>query len=415
MHLGYTMSRRSQSGKTLVSDSVRRIYLREKHAVELFAGGGGFSCGMKCAGVSIIEAVERDPHAATTFRANHPDVNMIQEDVRDVSPKDMLRRLKTRPGELFALVAGLPCQGFSESNRRTRTTSNPQNQLYKEFFRFLDVLLPRWFVIENVSGMRTLASSKCIKAIERLARNCGYEVGWSLLNAADYGVPQVRRRIFIVGNRIRQPIDFPKATHGVRLLPYVTVRHAIGDLPIIRCGASDRERDYRPVLKLTHYQERMRQNTNGSVSNNAVTASSDLILSRYAAIQPGQNWQVIPRRLMNNYGDVTRCHTGIYYRLRWDEPSKVIGNFRKNMLIHPAQNRGLSVREAARLQSFPDDYKFYGSIGFQQQQVGDAVPPLLAQVVTERIVQADNEWCAAQARKLCVAKRVRSNGRSKMR
>lgn len=116
-------------------------------------------------------------------------------------------------------------------------------------------------------------------------------------------------------------------------------------------------------------------------SNNLVTKSSPEIIKRYRYVPQGGNWQNIPENLMNNYKDTTRCHTGIYHRLKEDEPSVVLGNFRKNMLIHPQQDRGLSVREAARLQSFPDWYEFVGSIGFQQQQVGNAVPPLLAKAV----------------------------------
>ena len=124
-----------------------------------------------------------------------------------------------------------------------------------------------------------------------------------------------------------------------------------------------------------------------SFRGNLVTRNSEKVLARYAWIKPGQNWEAIPDDLMDNYHDATRCHTGIYYRLRADQPSKVIGNFRKNMLIHPSQNRGLSIREAARLQSFPDRYRFLGSIGFQQQQVADAVPPLLAEGVARTLLE----------------------------
>jgi DNA (cytosine-5)-methyltransferase 1 len=121
-------------------------------------------------------------------------------------------------------------------------------------------------------------------------------------------------------------------------------------------------------------------------SNNLVTGNAPHIIERYKHIPAGGNWEDIPKRLMSNYTDVQRCHTGIYRRLRHDEPSVVIGNFRKNMLIHPNKHRGLSVREAARLQSFPDSFRFHGSIGFQQQQVGNAVPPLLAKAVFRQIL-----------------------------
>jgi DNA (cytosine-5)-methyltransferase 1 len=124
----------------------------------------------------------------------------------------------------------------------------------------------------------------------------------------------------------------------------------------------------------------------GEVQGNLVTRSSGIIIRRYRHIGAGKNWEAIPPDLMDNYEDASRCHTGIYHRLEWDEPAKVIGNFRKNMLIHPQQHRGLSVREAARLQSFPDNYEFLGSIGYQQQQVADAVPPLLAEAVARCIL-----------------------------
>jgi DNA (cytosine-5)-methyltransferase 1 len=135
----------------------------------------------------------------------------------------------------------------------------------------------------------------------------------------------------------------------------------------------------------------MRAEVNGStkVQGNLVTGSAEKILERYEHIRAGQNWEAIPEDLMDNYEDTSRCHTGIYHRLEWNEPAKVIGNFRKNMLIHPRQHRGLSVREAARLQSFPDHYIFLGSIGFQQQQVADAVPPLLAEAVARTVTVRD--------------------------
>lgn len=152
--------------------------------------------------------------------------------------------------------------------------------------------------------------------------------------------------------------------------------------------------DYVPYRKnLTHatdYQRLMRLRVKGRrlVQGNLVTVNADYILERYKYIPGGGNWQSIPGSLMRNYSDRDRCHTGIYHRLRCNQPAKVIGNFRKNMLIHPRHNRGISVREAARLQSFPDDYVFLGSIGFQQQQVADAVPPLLAQVVANSILRS---------------------------
>lgn len=361
-------------------------------AIDLFAGGGGMSLGFEKAGFHIVQAVESDSRAAATYSHNNSGVDLIGRDVRRVNPRVCLQRLGLRPGDVTVLVGGIPCQGFSESNRRTRNAKNPNNHLYKRFLRFLDVMRPAWFVIENVAGLRTMERGLILNCIIRQAEALGYEVQWQELNAADFGVPQVRRRIFVVGNRIGSTIPFPEATHGPKRKPHVTVRKALTDLPKLKNGASLDQMPYTKYGRsLTKYQHKMRASMNGTgqVQGNLVTRSADVIIKRYRHIRAGRNWADIPADLMQNYADSSRCHTGIYHRLEWDKPSKVIGNFRKNMLIHPQQHRGLSVREAARLQSFPDDYKFLNSIGFQQQQVADAVPPLLAEAVARSLLRED--------------------------
>lgn len=362
-------------------------------AIDLFSGAGGLSVGFKNAGFRIVQAVERDLHCAKTYQHNNPETDLIKDDAQNLRPLECLGKLGLRPGDLNVLIAGPPCQGFSESNRRTRTIENPRNHLYKQFINFLGAIQPAWFVLENVAGLRTLSRGQILLQIIQYCKELGYEVDWRELNAADFGVPQFRRRIFIVGNRLNLPVRFPNPTHGPNLLPYLTVRQAIGDLPKLENGAST---DYLPYRKngrnLTQYQQMMRAASDGSylVQSNLVSSNHEKILLRYQHIHPGQNWEAIPKYLLDNYKDYSRCHTGIYHRLQWGKPSKVIGNFRKNMLIHPEEDRGLSVREAARLQSFPDDYIFLGSIGFQQQQVADAVPPLLAEAIAQCILGSRN-------------------------
>ena len=163
------------------------------------------------------------------------------------------------------------------------------------------------------------------------------------------------------------------------------MRDAIADLPELVNGASVSWMPYKDSGG-SEYSRFLRRRLKLS-SNHLVSNNSDTILRRYKYVPQGGNWQDIPNRLMRNYSDRSRCHTGIYRRLYYDLPSVVIGNYRKNMLIHPEQDRGLSVREAARIQSFPDWYEFQGSIGFQQQQVGNAVPPLLAKAVFQAILK----------------------------
>jgi DNA (cytosine-5)-methyltransferase 1 len=368
------------------------ISLRPPHyVVDLFSGAGGLSQGFKEAGFQIVQAIEGNAHAASTYTHNHTGTDVIQSDIRKLDPLECLERIGFRPQDVYAIIGGPPCQGFSESNRLTRTLENPKNHLYKQFFRFVRRVRPAWFVMENVAGLRTLAQGCALRRIVSCARRLGYSVEWMQLNAAEYGLPQNRRRLFIIGNRIGAEISTPVPTHGPDALPFLTVHDAIADLPALKAGAGQDYVPYRRRLtKATSYQKLMRVRVKGHrfVQGNLVTVNADYILRRYEYIRCGGNWQSIPKSLMRNYSDRERCHTGIYHRLSWNQPAKVIGNFRKNMLIHPRQNRGISVREAARLQSFPDNYLFLGSIGFQQQQVADAVPPLLARVVANTVLRA---------------------------
>ena len=362
-------------------------------AIDLFSGAGGMSQGFKQAGFQIVQAIECNNHATQTYQENHSETDLLESPIENLNPENCMSRLGVRPGDLTLLIGGPPCQGFSESNRRTRNVSNPKNYLYKEFIRFLGALQPAWFVMENVAGLKTLDRGSILDRIMTECRSMGYVVESYLLNAADYGVPQLRRRLFIVGNRLGLSIPQPEPTHGQGKRPWITVRQAIADLPSLTNGAgldclvypSLNQRFFR--TRLRHYQSQMRAGMNRTtkIQGNLVTNSAQKIIDRYKHIKSGQNWEAIPDDLMDNYEDTNRCHTGIYHRLEWDKPAKVIGNFRKNMLIHPREHRGLSVREAARLQSFPDDYVFLGSIGFQQQQVADAVPPLLAEAAAKLI------------------------------
>jgi DNA (cytosine-5)-methyltransferase 1 len=214
----------------------------------------------------------------------------------------------------------------------------------------------------------------------------GYTTTWWVLNAADFGVPQRRSRLFVIGSRCGEVPTKPRRKFSDSR--HVSVEKAIGDLPDLENGAATDRLPYKKCPR-SAYAQAMRGALR-ECGNHLVTQSAPGIIRRYATVPPGGNWADIPATLMRNYADRTRCHTGIYHRLRLDAPSVVIGNFRKNMLIHPTQDRGLSVREAARLQSFPDWYEFKGSIGFQQQQVGNAVPPLLAEAVFSAVAPASS-------------------------
>lgn len=344
--------------------------------IDLFSGAGGMSLGARMVGIDVQQVVEVDQHAVQTYLANHkPKEGVFADDVRKFQPN----RISGRKNNPVVVFGGPPCQGFSTSNQRTRSKENTNNWLYEEFIRVVNTIRPEWVVFENVKGILETESGFFAEDIIKKLEKIGYTTYSKLLDATSFGVPQRRSRFFVIGILGKGEFIFPKPSHK----KIITVKQAINDLPDLENGASDCYLEYSKQAR-SSYAKNMRNGSSGC-HNHLVTRNNGLVLKRYQHIPQGGNWESIPEKLMENYADKTRCHTGIYRRLRSDEPSVVIGNFRKNMLIHPTQNRGLSVREAARLQSFPDDFKFVGSIGFQQQQVGNAVPPLLAKAIFSAI------------------------------
>ena len=335
------------------------------------------SLGALSAGIEIQRAVEIDPHAAATYAHNHPRIRLNRCDIRDLQEIDFEKgRNQT------IIFGGPPCKGFSTSNQRTRNRDNPTNHLYKEFLRIVRRVVPDWVVFENVKGILETEDRMFLDIILHSLTSYGYSVNWGVLNAADFGVPQNRSRLFIIGSRHGVRIELPLPTTKRK----ITVGEAIADLPRLPNGASTCQMPYR-FSEVSQYSKKMRGQLR-ECCNHLVTRSADYVLERYKYVPPGGNWEDIPVRLLQQYANRNGCHTGIYHRLDPRKPSRVIGNYRKDLVIHPRQNRGLSVREAARLQSFPDSFQFRGSIGFQQEQVGNAVPPLLAKAVFDVIANA---------------------------
>lgn len=342
----------------------------------MFAGAGGMSLGARMAGVATKVAVEIHHAAFDTYRHNHPDCTVLQMGV------EYLQNLAMPfPTDDLIVFRGPPCQGFSTANQRTRSTENKKNWLFRAFIAFVKRIKPAWVIFENVKGILETEKGLFAKRIRKDLEHLGYRCEQGLLNAADFGVPQSRSRFFIIG---RLEADSPLLPYGSEA--HVSVNDALHDLPVLSNGAG---KDVLPYAKTTatEYARRMRGDL-AECTGHLVSRNAASIVDRYPFIPQGGNWADIPAEMMANYKDRTRCHTGIYHRLDPDKPSVVIGNFRKNMLIHPYEHRGLSVREAARLQSFPDGFVFKGSIGLQQQQVGNAVPPLLAEAVFRTVVTA---------------------------
>lgn len=353
---------------------------RNFDAVDIFSGAGGLSLGAERAGITISLAIEKDANASATFIHNHPLAKVICDDIGEIDPK---KHIGKNP---FIIFGGPPCQGFSTSNTKTRSLDNKNNYLFREFLRFVKELQPTWFLFENVEGITTFDNGNTVKEIKRLFGELGYTTKEAVLYASDYGVPQHRNRFFMVGNRGNIEFEFPAKFDYT-----VSVDEALSDLPSLKNGDSFEELPYKkPLEQASVYAQQMRQNSTDA-KQNFVSKNKDYVIERYKYIGQGQNWKAVPDELMANYSNKQNCHSGIYKRLDPSVPSVVISNYRKNMLIHPFEDRGLSVREAARLQSFPDDFVFKGPLMHIQQQIGNAVPPLLAKAIFDQIVNLHNE------------------------
>lgn len=355
-----------------------------RYGIDIFSGAGGLSLGAEMAGIRIDTAIEINPYAAKTFQRNHKGTKVLQGDIQKIDPKALHGNGKS----VFVIMGGPPCQGFSMSNTRTRNMKNEKNFLFLEFVRFVQEIRPEWFVLENVWGITNINEGKTQLMIEDCFRSIeGYDnITSSVLLASDYGVPQNRNRFFMVGNRLGIDFKFPE-----RHTAKVTVDEAISDLPSLQNGEMLEEATYTLSLEEASKYEQLMRKGSDKARQNYVSRNNDLVIERYKYIGQGQNWRAIPDSLMLNYADKGRCHSGIYKRLKADQPSVVISNYRKSMLIHPYEDRGISVREAARLQSFPDTFIFEGPLMHIQQQIGNAVPPLLAKAVFQQIIEQTKE------------------------
>lgn len=379
------------------------------NVVDLFSGPGGLSRGFEDARIhnlrfKTIVANDVNGDAGRTYKENHKKTEFILGSIADEETKrNIISTVKKLTGKstVDLVIGGPPCKGFSLANKMTRDMKNPMNHLMYHFLEMVKRLDPTAFVMENVPGILAMENGSVVKGLIREFKKLGYKnADYLLLNAADYGAPQFRRRAFVVGSKSNIPIEHPKKTHGTKdeiekdysLLPHVTLIDAIDDLPTIRTGSTTSSTsDYLP--KTNPFQAEMRKKSD-KVEDHVVTKNTPLVIERIKTVPPGGNWEDIPRKLMQvdgKYKGIEKAHSMIYKRLLKEEPAITITNFRKGMMIHPTQNRLFSVREAARIQTFPDDYVFKGGLSAKQQQVADAVPVMLAKKVSESILKHLNQ------------------------
>jgi DNA (cytosine-5)-methyltransferase 1 len=363
----------------------------EPTVLDLFAGAGGMTEGFRQAGYRSLLAVEYDEMASETFRYNHANVPLITRDIREVSIAEMRERVGLDKGALSLVVGGPPCQGFSLAGQRL--DGDPRNQLFKEFVRVVDGFQPEAFVFENVSGILSMSGGSVVKAIEAEFARIGYRVTSQVLNAADFGVPQARPRFIMIGSRDNKVIGFPNRSHAPKdelsdlfnqgLSPHLTVWDALSDLPVISEGEGEEILEHRGERINSYQVARKGERNPGNLYNHRATRHSPRIVERYAAIPQGGDNSQVPEELRTKKINVFKLHQ--------HRPARTVTCNHRTDLLHPTIPRGTTVREAARLQSFDDDYRFFGNLTrkakwvTQDDQVGNAVPPLLARAIGKHI------------------------------
>ncbi len=355
--------------------------------VDLFCGAGGLSFGFGQMGFDVRFGSDIDPTFGRTFTASHPAARFVAKPIQLLGGDEILAATGLRRGELDVLVGGPPCQGYSVYNHG-RGVDDPRAGLFREYLRIVDDLAPRWLVMENVTGLTSIAGGALIAEIEAEIGRRGYQVSYRIMKAEEYGVPQERRRVVFIANRLGIRPDFPPATHGNSARPLTTVWDAISDLPPI-WDALDEGRSAYVTRASNDYQIVMRARSR-IVRNHVGPRLSKVNQERVRHIPQGGSWRDIPFDLLPaGMKKAKRSdHTKRYGRPRPTDLSCTIltkCDIHWGAFIHPIQNRPFTVREAARLQSFPDHFEFFGSTTEQFVQVGNAVPPMMAAAIARQI------------------------------
>ncbi|MDZ8080138.1 MAG: DNA cytosine methyltransferase [Nostoc sp. DcaGUA01] len=373
--------------------------------IDLFAGAGGLTTGFHMVGFESLCAIDLDAKALATYKHNYPDAKVIHQDIRKVSPSELRFALGLQREKLTALIGGPPCQGFSRNiPAGHRYLNDSRNQLYQTFLEFVEEFRPLYVVMENVPEILKAYNGVIREEITEKLESLGYKVAFSSLNAANYGIPQTRSRAFFLAS-LDYLLDFPEPTHfgdirsdyrntkscnqlnllEANISPLITVKDAIGDLPPLDAG-QDYNAEVYPDAPQTTYQAMMR-NKSTKIVNHVARALTPIQLSRVRALREGQDARDLPSELAPK-----KHYSGAYGRLYWDKPARTITRWvfhpGSGRFFHPTQDRTITIREAARLHSYPDNFHFLGTYTDMASQIGESVPPLLGKAIASSILQA---------------------------
>jgi DNA (cytosine-5)-methyltransferase 1 len=340
----------------------------DKTIIDLFCGCGGLSFGFMKVGYKVLLGVDNDPKALQTYLHNHRDSKIICGDIRNLTAKQITSI--TNHKKIDVLIGGVPCQGVSLSGHRK--ADDPRNELFFSYLRLINDLQPKAFVLENVPGLIGLFGGKLKDSLLEAFEKYKYKTTFEILTASDFGVPQMRRRVFFVGLlNSKEKFEFPKPTGKT-----VTCFDAISDLPenSIEDGAAY------PIAPLSDYQNFMRIKSSG-IFNHEITKHSDKTIEVISFVPDGKNYKSLPEELR----DIRKVNIA-WTRLNSQKPSLTIDTGHRHH-FHYKYNRVPTVRESARIQSFPDDFIFTSNKTSQYRQVGNAVPPLLAEAVAKKLLE----------------------------
>lgn len=359
--------------------------------IDLFCGVGGLSYGFaRNENFEIVAANEILKNMANAYSLNHPKVKVYIEDIKDFNAKKIEKDLQIKPQDIDIIVGGPPCQAYSTVGKRL--IDDPRGSLFQEYYRVLKEFNPRLFLFENVKGLLSMQGGELLKTIISLFESLGYKVQYKVLNSADYGAPQIRERVIIIGSKLKTNFQYPKPTHynpkdavslfNKNLLPYPTLEDAIGDLPFIKSGEDSFEYVSEPKNK---FQKGMRKNAPSKLMDHNAPNNNEKLVKIMESLPDGGTPEDLPEELRPTSG-----FKNTYCRLWWNRPAPTItrnlSTPSSSRCIHPKAPRPLTTREGARIQCFPDDYQFYGSRTDRNLQIGNAVPTFLSTALADSIL-----------------------------